>query len=42
MCRNTTFYDLGKWNDIEKIYKNAYNKGGIHVIVEYPELYYTD
>ena len=40
MCRNTTFYDLGKWNDIEKIYKDAYTKGGIHVIVEYPELYY--
>jgi pyruvate/2-oxoglutarate/acetoin dehydrogenase E1 component len=40
MCRNTTFHDLGKWNDIERIYKYAYTKGGIHVIVEYPELYY--
>jgi pyruvate/2-oxoglutarate/acetoin dehydrogenase E1 component len=40
MCPNINFHDLNKWNDIEEIYKNAYEKGGIHVIVEYPELYY--
>ena len=25
---------------LESVYKNAYEIGGIHVIVEYPELYY--
>ena len=40
MCPNINFHDLNKWNDIEEIYKNAYENGGIHVIVEYPELYY--
>ena len=42
MCPNITFHDLAKWNNIEEIYKNAYEKGGIHVIVEYPELYYVN
>jgi hypothetical protein len=41
MCPNINFWDLWKWKAIETIYKDAYNKGGIHVIVEYPELYYT-
>jgi hypothetical protein len=40
MCPNIMFWDLRGYNDIETIYKNAYTKGGIHVIVEYPELYY--
>ena len=40
MCPNINFHDLNKWNDIEDIYKNVYENGGIHVIVEYPELYY--
>jgi pyruvate/2-oxoglutarate/acetoin dehydrogenase E1 component len=40
MCPNINFHDLNKWNDIEEIYKGAYKNGGIHVIVEYPELYY--
>jgi pyruvate/2-oxoglutarate/acetoin dehydrogenase E1 component len=40
MCPNINFHDLNKWNDIEEIYKSAYENGGIHVIVEYPELYY--
>jgi pyruvate/2-oxoglutarate/acetoin dehydrogenase E1 component len=42
MCPNINFHDLAKWDNIEKIYKEAYNKGGIHVIVEYPELYYVN
>ena len=25
----------------KKLYLNCYEKGGINVIVEYPELYYT-
>jgi pyruvate/2-oxoglutarate/acetoin dehydrogenase E1 component len=41
MCPNINFIDLKDWNDIELHYKNAYEKGGIHVIVEYPELYYV-
>jgi pyruvate/2-oxoglutarate/acetoin dehydrogenase E1 component len=41
MCPNIKFYDLLKYDDVETIYKNAYTEGGIHVIVEYPELYYT-
>ena len=41
MCSNIKFHDLLVHDDIETIYKNAYNEGGIHVIVEYPELYYV-
>jgi pyruvate/2-oxoglutarate/acetoin dehydrogenase E1 component len=40
MCPNTKFWDLKNHSEIESIYKNAYTEGGIHVIVEYPELYY--
>lgn len=40
MCPNIKFYDLKSWKDIEETYKWVYNKGGISVIVEYPELYY--
>ena len=40
MCPNINFIDLIDWGPIEFHYKNAYEKGGIHVIVEYPELYY--
>ncbi len=39
MCPNINFIDLKDWESIEFHYKNAYEKGGIHVIVEYPELY---
>jgi pyruvate/2-oxoglutarate/acetoin dehydrogenase E1 component len=42
MCPNINFIDLKNHSEIESIYKNAYTKGGIHVIVEYPELYYID
>ena len=40
MCPNTLFWDLRDYNTIEEIYKSCYEHGGIHVIVEYPELYY--
>jgi pyruvate/2-oxoglutarate/acetoin dehydrogenase E1 component len=40
LCPNIKFYDLINHNDIESTYKNAYELGGISVIVEYPELYY--
>jgi pyruvate/2-oxoglutarate/acetoin dehydrogenase E1 component len=39
MCPNINFIDLKDWESIEFHYKNAYENGGIHVIVEYPELY---
>ena len=39
MCPNINFVNLKDWEPIEFHYKNAYEKGGIHVIVEYPELY---
>jgi pyruvate/2-oxoglutarate/acetoin dehydrogenase E1 component len=40
LCPNINFIDLKDWRDIETSYQQAYEKGGIHVIVEYPELYY--
>lgn len=40
MCPNITFWDLTTPDHIEETYKNAYELGGIFVIVEYPELYY--
>jgi pyruvate/2-oxoglutarate/acetoin dehydrogenase E1 component len=40
MCPNIKFHNLLNYDDVETIYKNAYTEGGIHVIVEYPELYY--
>jgi pyruvate/2-oxoglutarate/acetoin dehydrogenase E1 component len=33
---------LREIDDIYKIYTNAYNEGGIHIIVEWPELYYKN
>ena len=39
LCKNITFHNLLSHEVIEDKYKEAYNKGGIHVIVEYPQLY---
>lgn len=41
LCKNVTFYDLKRWEEIEESYSHAYTKGGISIIVEYPELYYS-
>ena len=41
MCPNVKFHNLTHWENIEAVYKSAYEQGGIHVIVEYPELYYV-
>lgn len=41
MCPNIKFHDLTDHNLIYNTYETAYNEGGIHVIVEYPELYYA-
>jgi pyruvate/2-oxoglutarate/acetoin dehydrogenase E1 component len=41
MCPNIKFYNLTDYNTIVETYKTAYLEGGVHVLVEYPELYYT-
>jgi hypothetical protein len=38
----TKIWELKNSNDIYKIYTDAYNKGGVHIIVEWPELYYQN
>lgn len=42
MCPHITFHDLKDASTITQIYKDAYTKGGVHVLVEYPELYYVN
>ena len=39
LCRNITFHNLSSFEAIEDTYKEVYEEGGIHIIVEYPELY---
>lgn len=41
ICKNIQFHNLLSASEIFDTYKNAYNNGGIHVILEYPELYST-
>ena len=41
MCPNIEFHDCKSWQDIQLAYNYAI-KGGINVIVEYPELYYSN
>ena len=41
MCPNVQFHNLKNWESIEETYKHVYTQGGIHVIVEYPEFYYS-
>lgn len=41
MCPNIKFHDLKDTAHILKTYKDAYQNGGVHVLVEYPELYYV-
>lgn len=38
----TKIWELKNPNDIYKIYTNAYKQGGVHIIVEWPELYYEN
>ena len=35
-------HKLRQIDDIYKIYTNAYEQGGVHIIVEWPELYYKN
>ena len=41
MCKNITFHDLKTEDDIKQAYQAA-SQGGVHVLVEYPELYYVN
>jgi pyruvate/2-oxoglutarate/acetoin dehydrogenase E1 component len=41
MCPNIKFHDLTDHNQIVDVYKTAYNAGGVHILVEYPEMYYS-
>lgn len=41
LCKNISFHNLDNTADIFEIYKNCYHQGGVHVLVEYPELYYA-
>lgn len=42
MCENIRIYNLLDWEDIEDVYRKAYERGGISMLVEYPELYYIN
>ena len=41
MCPNCRFYDLTTVDKIKQSYKRAQHELGIHVLVEYPELYHA-
>jgi pyruvate/2-oxoglutarate/acetoin dehydrogenase E1 component len=41
MCPHNEFHDLKNKDQIVNAYQTAFNKGGVHVLVEYPELYYV-
>ena len=41
MCKNISCYDLKTSQDTIEVYTNAYKNGGIHLIAEYPELYFS-
>lgn len=40
LCKNITFHDLQSSETIYETYQTAYNQGGVHVIVEYPQKYF--
>ena len=42
ICKNIEFHDLKTPTDIELAYKYATKEGGIHILLEYPELYYEN
>lgn len=41
MCKNIKFSELTSADQIKNCYLEAYETGGVHCIVEYPELYYV-
>lgn len=40
LCPNITFHDFTDASSILDSYVNAYEQGGVHILVEYPELYF--
>jgi len=42
MCSNIKFHNLLTVADIKKSYQDAYEQGGVHVLIEYSELYYLN
>ena len=40
LCPNISFHDLKNTDEILDIYKTAYQMGGVHVLAEYPQMYY--
>ena len=40
LCPNIKFHNLLDKESIVSTYQQCYNEGGVHVLVEYPELYY--
>ena len=42
MCPNINIVDLKNHNQILEAYNTAYRNGGITLLVEYPELYYSN
>ena len=41
LCSNIKFHDLTSHTSIIDSYTSAYEEGGVHVLVEYPELYFV-
>jgi len=41
LCPNITFHNLMEHSSILNSYVDAYEQGGVHVLVEYPELYFA-
>jgi pyruvate/2-oxoglutarate/acetoin dehydrogenase E1 component len=41
LCSNIKFHNLERSEDILNTYIDAFSQGGIHVLVEYPQLYYA-
>lgn len=41
MCPNIKFHNLTETSTIYETYVNAFIEGGVHVLVEYPQLYYV-
>jgi pyruvate/2-oxoglutarate/acetoin dehydrogenase E1 component len=42
MLKNSTVTKLDSYNKILPAYQNAIDKGGVHILVEYPEMYYEN
>jgi len=41
LCPNIKFHDLINYSSIVDSYISAYEEGGVHVLIEYPELYFV-